>query len=80
MEKMGQMLNEGQYKKTSLIVEGTAIFDDVTGPGNLKKMDRFERELVDIGLRADDGRKWLVTRAQVTRCTSRLRTSRACTT
>ena len=65
MEKMGQMLNEGQYKKTSLIVEGTAIFDDVTGPGNLKKMDRFERELVDIGLRADDGRKWLVTRAQV---------------
>ena len=66
MEKMGQMLNEGQYKKTSLIVEGTAIFDDVTGPGNLKKMDRFERELVDIGLRADDGRKWLVTRAQVT--------------
>ena len=33
MEKMGQMLNEGQYKKTSLIVEGTAIFDDVTRTG-----------------------------------------------
>ena len=64
MEKAGKMLNDGQYKKTRLIVEGTAIFDNVTGPGNLKKMDRFSHELIDIGLRSDAGKAIKITREQ----------------
>lgn len=65
MEKAGEMLNQGQYKRTKLIVEGTKFFDNVTGTGNLKKMDRFTHELVDIGLRTEDKRVWKVTREQV---------------
>lgn len=65
MEKAGEMLNQGQYKRTKLIVEGTKFFDNVTGTENLKKMDRFTHELVDIGLRTKDKRVWKVTREQV---------------
>lgn len=65
MEKAGEMLNQGQYKRTKLIVEGTKFFDNVTGTENLKKMDRFTHELVDIGLRTEDKRAWKVTREQV---------------
>lgn len=64
MEKVGQMLNQGQYKRTQLLVEGTRFFDNVTGEKNLKKMDRFTHELVDIGLKTDDGRTWKITREQ----------------
>ena len=64
MEKAGQMLNQGQYKRTRLLVEGTRFFDNVTGEKNLKNMDRFTHELVDIGLKADDGRTWKITREQ----------------
>ena len=64
MEKAGQMLNQGQYKRTQLLVEGTRFFDNVTGEKNLKNMDRFTHELVDIGLKTDDGRTWKITREQ----------------
>lgn len=64
MEKAGQMLNQGQYKRTKLLVEGTRFFDNVTGEKNLKNMDRFTHELVDIGLKTDDGRTWKITREQ----------------
>ena len=64
MEKAGQMLNQGQYKRTRLLVEGTRFFDNVTGEKNLKNMDRFTHELVDIGLKTDDGRTWKITREQ----------------
>ena len=64
MEKVGQMLNQGQYRRTKLLVEGTHFFDNVTGEKNLKKMDRFTHELVDIGLKTDDGRTWKITREQ----------------
>lgn len=64
MEKVGQMLNQGQYKRTKLLVEGTYFFDNVTGEKNLKNMDRFTHELVDIGLKTDDGRTWKITREQ----------------
>ena len=64
MEKAGKMLNDGQNKKTRLIVEGTAFFDNVTGPGSLKKMDRFSHELIDIGLRDAEGKAVKITREQ----------------
>lgn len=64
MEKAGKMLNDGQNKKTRLIVEGTSFFDNVTGPGSLKKMDRFSHELIDIGLRDDAGKAVKITREQ----------------
>lgn len=64
MEKVGRMLNQGQYKRTKLLVEGTRFFDNVIGEKNLKNMDRFTHELVDIGLKTDDGRTWKITREQ----------------
>lgn len=53
MEKLADMLNQGQLRQTQITVEGTKLFDNVTGKANLKQMERFAgpgAELVDIGL------------------------------
>ena len=54
MERLADMLNDGQRRQTEIIVEGTKLFDNVTGKTNLKQMERFAgpgAELVDIGLK-----------------------------
>ena len=54
MEKLGTMLNDGQREQTRITVEGTKLFDNVTGKANLRQMEKFAgpgAELVDIGLK-----------------------------
>ena len=41
MEKMGTMLNDGQRRQTEILVEGTHLFDNVTGEKNHKKLEKF---------------------------------------
>ena len=68
MEKLAAMLNEGQRKQTRITVEGTKLFDNVTGKGNLKQMEKFAgpgAELVDIGLKDSKGRAVPLTHAQL---------------
>ena len=58
MEKLGTMLNDGQREQTRITVEGTKLFDNVTGKANLRQMEKFAgpgAELVDIGLKDSTG-------------------------
>lgn len=61
MEQLGQMLNDGQARKSRITAEGEAIFADLTGPKHEKELYHFTHDLVDIGLKTEDGRPWLVT-------------------
>ena len=68
MEKLGTMLNDGQREQTRITVEGTKLFDNVTGKKNLKQMEAFAgpgAELVDIGLKDSKGRAAPLTHAQL---------------
>ena len=68
MEKLGTMLNDGQREQTRITVEGTKLFDNVTGKANLRQMEKFAgpgAELVDIGLKDSKGRAALLTHAQL---------------
>ena len=61
MEQLGRMLNDGQARKSRITAEGEAIFSDLTGPKHEKELYHFTHDLVDIGLKTEDGRPWLVT-------------------
>ena len=68
MEKLADMLNQGQLRQTQIIVEGTKLFDNVTGKANLKQMERFAgpgAELVDIGLKDTKGHAVPLTHGQL---------------
>ena len=68
MEKLADMLNQGQLRQTQITVEGTKIFDNVTGKANLKQMERFAgpgAELVDIGLTDAQGKAVPLTHGQL---------------
>ena len=68
MEKLGTMLNDGQREQTRITVEGTKLFDNVTGKANLRQMGKFAgpgAELVDIGLKDSKGRAAPLTHAQL---------------
>lgn len=68
MEKLGTMLNDGQRRQTEILVEGTHLFDNVTGKANLRQMEKFAgpgAELVDIGLKDSKGRAAPLTHAQL---------------
>ena len=41
MEKMAQMLNDGQYRQTKITVEGEKLFANVTGKEHVKEMQNF---------------------------------------
>ena len=61
MEQLGQMLNDGQARKSRITAEGEAIFADLTGTKHEKELYHFTHDLVDIGLKTEAGRPWLVT-------------------
>ena len=68
MEKLGTMLNDGQREQTRITVEGTKLFNNVTGKANLRQMEKFAgpgAELVDIGLKDSKGRAAPLTHAQL---------------
>ena len=68
MEKLADMLNQGQLRQTQITVEGTKLFDNVTGKANLKQMERFAgpgAELVDIGLKDTKGKAVPLTHGQL---------------
>ena len=68
MEKLGTMLNDGQREQTRITVEGTKLFDNVTGKANLRQMEKFAgpgAELVDIGLKDNRGKAAPLTHAQM---------------
>ena len=68
MEKLGTMLNDGQRRQTEILVEGTHLFDNVTGKKNLKQMGKFAGPgagLVDIGLKDNRGKAAPLTHAQM---------------
>ena len=53
MEKIGQMLNDGQYRQTKITIEGEKLFADVTGKKHAKEARAFAgpgADLVDVGL------------------------------
>ena len=68
MEKLADMLNQGQLRQTQITVEGTKLFDNVTGKSNLKQMEQFAgpgAELVDIGLTDAKGKAVPLTHGQL---------------
>ena len=68
MEQLADILNEGQRKQTQITVEGTALFENVTGKANVKNMEQFAgpgAELVDVGLKDTKGTAVPLTHAQL---------------
>lgn len=68
MEKMAQMLNDGQYRQTKITVEGEKLFANVTGKEHVKEMQNFAgpgADLVDVGLTDVKGKKAELTHAQL---------------
>ena len=68
MEKLGTMQNDGQRRQTEILVEGTHLFDNVTGKKNLKQMEQFAgkgAKLVDLGLKDNRGKAAPLTHAQM---------------
>ena len=61
MEQLGQMLNKGQFKKERIKAEGERIFEHLTGPKHEKELFHFTHDKVDIGLKTQAGKPWLVT-------------------
>ena len=56
LESLGQMLNDGQRKKTKIQIECDRIFDNVTGKAHEKELYHYTHDLVDIGFRDESGR------------------------
>ena len=56
LENLGQMLNDGQRKKTKIQIECDRIFDNVTGKAHEKELYHYTHDLVDIGFRDESGR------------------------
>ena len=56
LESLGQMLNDGQRKKTKIQIECNRIFDNVTGKAHEKELYHYIHDLVDIGFRDESGR------------------------
>lgn len=68
MEKMAQMLNDGQYRQTKITVEGEKLFANVTGKEHVKEMQNFAgpgADLMDVGLTDVKGKKAELTHAQL---------------
>lgn len=68
MEKIGQMLNDGQYRQTKITIEGEKLFADVTGAKHAKEAQAFAgpgADLVDVGLRDTDHNAVPMTHAQL---------------
>ena len=68
MEKLGQMLNDGQRRQTEILVEGESLFANVTGKEHLKEVEAFAgpgAELVDIGLKDSRGNAVPLNHAQL---------------
>ena len=65
MENLGRMLNDGQRKKTKILIEGTRVFDELTGPAHEKELYHFTHDLIDIGLRDDSGKARKITHDQL---------------
>ena len=68
MEKIGQMLNDGQYRQTKITIEGEKLFADVTGAKHAKEVQAFAgpgADLVDVGLRDTDHNAVPLTHAQL---------------
>ena len=68
MEKLGQMLNDGQRRQTDILVEGESLFANVTGKEHLKEVEAFAgpgAELVDIGLKDSKGNAVPLNHAQL---------------
>ena len=68
MEKLGQMLNDGQRRQTEILVEGESLFANVTGKEHMKEVEAFAgpgAELVDIGLKDSRGNAAPLNHAQL---------------
>ena len=68
MEKIGQMLNDGQYRQTKITIEGEKLFADVTGKKHAKEARAFAgpgADLVDVGLTDTDRNAVPLTHAQM---------------
>lgn len=65
LENLGKMLNDGQRKKTKILIEGTRVFDELTGPKHEKELYHFTHDLVDIGLKDDSGKARKITHNQL---------------
>ena len=68
MEKIGQMLNDGQYRQTKITIEGEKLFADVTGAKHAKEARAFAgpgADIVDVGLRDTNHNKVPLTHAQM---------------
>ena len=68
MEKLGQMLNDGQRRQTEILVEGESLFANVTGKEHLKEVEAFAgpgAELVNIGLKDSKGNAVPLNHAQL---------------
>ena len=65
LESLGQMLNDGQRKKTKIQIECNRIFDNVTGKAHEKELYHYTHDLVDIGFRDESGRARKVNHDQV---------------
>lgn len=65
LENIGKMLNDGQRKKTKILIEGTRFFDELTGPAHEKELYHYTHDLIDIGLRDDSGKARKITHDQL---------------
>ena len=68
MEKLGQMLNDGQRRQSEILVEGESLFENVTGKEHLKEVEVFAgpgAKLVDIGLKDSRGNAVPLNHAQL---------------
>ena len=68
MEKIGQMLNDGQYRQTKITIEGEKLFADVTGKKHAKEARAFAgpgADLVDVGLTDSNRNAVPLTHAQM---------------
>ena len=68
MEKLGQMLNDGQRRQSEILVEGESLFANVTGKEHLKEVESFAgpgAKLVDIGLKDSRGNAVPLNHAQL---------------
>ena len=68
MEKMANMLNDGQYRQTKITVEGEKLFTNVTGKEHVKEMQAFAgpgADLVEVGLTDGKGNRAPLTHAQL---------------
>lgn len=65
LENIGKMLNDGQRKKTKILIEGSRFFDELTGPAHEKELYHFTHDLIDIGLRDDSGKARKITHDQL---------------